>query len=227
MRVRVCDDLMSFVCAWRGALLSQAAVTMKEGTIAGQAATIDEQVATIGELAATIGEQAATIGEQAATIGEQAAAIARKDGTIAGQAATIAEQAATIGEQAAAIARKDATIAGQARTTAELEGLLVGGSGRGGCWRPHLSPACVTCPCLCALPCFALSSMRCRVWGVHAALLCDGRLRRGPACDSGTKPSSPGTRRWLSVSGSWWGIVRACLVRLSAHAGEGDWGGGG
>ncbi len=118
-----------------------------------------------------------------------------KEGTIGKQAATIAEQAAAIAQSDGTIAVQAATIAGQARTTAELEGLLVGGRGARGLWRPHLLPACVTCPRLCVPPGVTLSIMRCRVWAAHGALLCDGRLRRGTECDSGTKPSSPGTRR--------------------------------
>ncbi len=91
------------------------------------------------------------------TIAEQAAGLVQRDGTIAEQADAIAQRDVTIAEQAAAVVEKDGTIAGHTatiaaleRTTAELEGLLVGGRGPGGHCRPHLLPACVTCPRLCA-----------------------------------------------------------------------------
>jgi hypothetical protein len=156
------------------------------------------------------------------TIAEQAAGLVQRDRTIAEQADAIAQRDVTIAEQAAAAVEKDGTIAGHAatiaaleRTTAELEGLLVGVRGPGVDWRHRLS-TCVTCPRLCAPgPRFVEHVMS---WcGPHMGRC---RLRRGPACDSGT-------RRWLSVSGSWWGCVRACFVWPSSHAGEGDgWGWG-
>ncbi len=236
-----CGGWCALCASWGRVRLPQAAaVQQRDDTIRQQTIAAAEREAVIQGRNAIIAERDGTIAEQAATVAEQAAAIVQRDGAIAEQAATIADQAAavaqrdtTIAEQAAAAVEKDGTIAGHAatiaalkRTTAELEGLLVGGRVPGGHWRPHLLPAFVTCPRPCAPgPRFVEHAMSC-VGGVHGALLCDGRLRKGPSCNSGTKPSAPGTRRWLSVSGSWWGCVWACLLRLSAHAGEGDgWGG--
>jgi hypothetical protein len=116
---------------------------------------------TIRQQTIAAGEREAAIQGRDAIIAEQGAAVAKRDTTIAEQASAIAQRDGTIAEQAA-------TIAGQARTTAELEGLLVGGRGPGGHWRPHLLPACVTCPRLCAPgPRFVEHAMSCAgcTWG--------------------------------------------------------------
>ncbi len=91
-----------------------------------------------------------TIRQQTIAAGEREAAIQGRDAIIAEQGGAVAQRDTAIAQRDGTIAEQAATIAALERTTAELEGLLVGGRGPGGLWRPHLLPACVTCPRLCA-----------------------------------------------------------------------------
>ncbi len=204
-----------------------AAVAEREATIVGRDAIIAERDRTITDQAAamvlrdgtiaageaTIAELAAVVAQRDVSTAEQAATISQRDEAIAEQAATIAEKVASIAEQAAVMAEQAASLAAQERITVELEGKLVGSELSEaqqrvpvymGCPRSSWpeSESCLTVPCVIACA------------GACGPLLCDGRLQRGPACDSGTKPSSPETRSWLSSSNSWWGHVRGMIQQL-------------